>query len=175
MNVRPSILFVGTFFVALAFNALANAHPFHVSLAEVEWNKKSQSLEVALRVWPGDIESVLRQREGKRIDLDTTSKIDDLLTAYLTEKLRFFAGGQKSKDAKPLAIKWVGKEVNTKEAWLYFEVPFSDPNQTLSIENRLLFELLPDQQNTMIFKQKKKRSTLTFHQDKARQAIELAF
>ena len=41
----------------------AERHPFHSTIAEVEWNSKTESLEIALSVWPVDLEAVLAKSE----------------------------------------------------------------------------------------------------------------
>jgi|GEM_PF-1013497 len=63
---------------------LAN-HPFHVATAETRWNLETKKLEVSIRCHPIDLENALRRRTGKKIDLDTTENIDQLLAEYLED------------------------------------------------------------------------------------------
>lgn len=63
---------------------LAN-HPFHVATAETRWNLDTKKLEVSIRCHPIDLENALRRRTGKKIDLDTTENIDQLLADYLRD------------------------------------------------------------------------------------------
>ena len=55
--------------------ASSSAHPHHVSIAEAEWNLKTRSLEVALKVHPNDLERALRELERlhERMEWDATS------------------------------------------------------------------------------------------------------
>ena len=46
--------------------AAEGVHPFHVTLAEAEYNAESRRLEVALRVYhPLDLETALTRRAGR--------------------------------------------------------------------------------------------------------------
>lgn len=60
-------------------------HPFHVATAETRWNLETKKLEVSIRCHPIDLENALRRRTGKKIDLDTTENIDQLLVEYLRD------------------------------------------------------------------------------------------
>ena len=64
--------------------AVAAPHPFHVTIAEADYNEESGKLEVALRIYnPGDLEEALGRRAGERVDLERTENVDDLIVAYL--------------------------------------------------------------------------------------------
>ena len=61
-------------------------HPYHVSLAEVNWNSKSQKFEVALCLWPADLEQALTQQVGRPIDLAKEPDVDHLMEAYIAKR-----------------------------------------------------------------------------------------
>jgi len=61
-------------------------HPYHVSLAEVNWNPKSQKFEVALCLWPADLEKALARQTGRPIDLAKEPEVDRLLEAYVSKR-----------------------------------------------------------------------------------------
>ena len=149
-------------------------HPFHSSLAEMEWNPKSASFEVALSVWPVDLENVLRESEDltKRLNgplsLDDKSQhkiLDASIKAYVQKHFRL------ADEKLKVEMNWLGFEVEKDSVWCYFEI--SDfPDKALAaangkkvsveFENRLFFELQPDQQNTILFKQAGKRTAIHF-------------
>ena len=60
-------------------------HPYHVSLAEVNWNPKSKKFEVALCLWPADLEKALAQQTGRPIDLAKEPEVDRLIEAYVAK------------------------------------------------------------------------------------------
>jgi hypothetical protein len=147
----------------LLWGAAAWAHPFHVSLAEAEYDRESGVLEVALRVHPADLEEALRKQAGKRIVLDQSADADERIVAYLR---RTFA--MKTPQGEAAEIRWVGKEVSVKQAWLYFEVPLPGGIENVEVSQRMFFELLPDQVNTVHLRDGERRVTLHFTRAKPR-------
>ena len=116
---------LGALFALLLLDTLTSpdpraAHPFHVSLAEVEFNAESGKLEVALRVYPLDLEKALTLHAARRISIDDEPEVDALIAAYLKDRFRVTGA-----DGKPASIEWVGRELSVKDAWLYFEMPLS--------------------------------------------------
>ena len=143
--------------VTLTAGVNLQAHPFHATYTEVDWNAKSKVLEVALRVQPEDVDRVLSLRTKRKIDIEKTKGVDKLIQTYLAE---VFLVEPKLK--QPVAIRWIGKEVSSKEAWLYFEIPRPQGIEGLKLLNRIFLEILPDQVNTVRVRQGRQRVTLRF-------------
>ena len=80
---------------------LALAHEFHVSSAEVEHNRESGKLEVALRVLPEDLEAALSRGRDRAVRLEVTAGVDALITAYLTHNFRVAGPG-----GEPRPVEW---------------------------------------------------------------------
>ena len=144
--------------VALAFAAILcdnsfASHPFHVTRAEIEYNSTRKTFEVALCVWPEDLEKAVSKIEKKSIDIDAIgeTKRDELFKKYVAQSFRFIPkqAGQTDKAKKPVAadIRWVGSEIKVKQGWLYFEVDAKSDAANWSIENEMFFELNDDQMN----------------------------
>lgn len=147
--------------------ATGAAHPFHVTLAEAEYNVESGRLEVALRIYnPADLERVLGLIAGHRVDLEATPGVDRLIRDYLERQFVV-----ESPDGRPAGLTWVGKEVDLKTAWLYFEVDLPDGPEGVAFRDRLLFEVEPDQVNTINFRSGDRRGTLRFTRDRDRQVL----
>lgn len=155
-----------TLFLFAGSSALA--HPFHVTLAEAELDAKSGNLEVALRVKPEDLERALSAMTNRKISLEKEAKVDALILRYLKGALKFSTGKKKAGD-----ISFVGKELSRKALWLYFEVPLKGQLEGVKIENRVFFKVLPDQLNTMNFKQGKKRCSLSFSRKFPKRTVQL--
>ena len=152
-------LFLGVALVAAVASSPADcraSHPYHVSHAEVNWNNTSGNFEVALCVWPADLEKALKGDTGKSVDLDEVENLDQLLEVYIGKKFRITnANGQEDSNSKKPAttsIRWVGHERDLKKAWLYFEISGDKTVRTWKIENRVFFELNEDQLNHVDFK-----------------------
>ncbi len=155
---RRSAILLLTF---LPLGSVARAHPFHVSATEVEHRRETQSLEISLRVDPDDLEKALGRRARRRVKLDRTDGVDELIAAYLRE--RFVV--RRAKGAEGELI-WVGKEIDVKHAWLYFEIRVPGRVDGLRISNRVFFELYREQSNLVTFKDGGRRSSLRLTPDR---------
>lgn len=157
---------IGLVVVFLICSIGARAHPFHASIAEAEWKPGLKKLQIALWSHPTDLEKALRLRAKKRIDLDSTPDVDQHIQGYLREVFRVGY-----REQKPGAIEWVGKEVSVKAAWLYFEISLPAGIEGALIENRLFFELLSDQVNTINFRDRKakRKRSFSFTKEKPKQ------
>ncbi len=152
------------------------AHPYHVSRADIHYNAQRGTFEVSLCVWPADLEKSIGQMEQKAIDLDTLTEAqrDVLIARYLTPRFNVLpvieanagkpvasntpaTGSAADKPAtepdpvaqkkiQPCEIRWVGSELDLKQAWLYFEVAAA-PATKWTFENSMFFELNEDQLN----------------------------
>lgn len=149
----------------LAFTTTGMApHPYHVSRAEIQYNAQRGTFEVALCVWPDDLEKVI-QDDKKSVVLDKLSEQerDQLISDYVSKKFRVCpspsaqpkttptdsktAAPPEKKEVPSCSIRWVGSEVALKQAWLYFEIDAGKKTKQWSFENRMFFELNDDQQN----------------------------
>lgn len=141
----------------------ANAsHPFHVTRAEVEYNAKRQTFEVAICVWPEDLALAVSKMEKRTVKIDSESEVsrDEIFSRYVAKNFRFVAqtktdnaktenGKADDTKEKPAAakVRWVGSELEIKQGWLYFEVDAKTTATDWTIENRMFFELNEDQLN----------------------------
>jgi hypothetical protein len=139
----------------------SEAHPFHVTIAEAEFNAEAGTLEMAIRIYnPGDLEQALSLREGERVDLERTEQVDELILEYLRDHLVITPA-----EGEPAPLRWVGKEVSVKTTWLYAEAELPDGPEGASVTNTLLFEIEKDQVNTMVFGRASDRVSLRFTRD----------
>ena len=145
----------------------ANAtHPFHVSIAEVEYNSKSKKLEIALKVWPNDLEKAVEIQNKRRVNIEKDPKADELILKYLESAFQVT-----DIKKKPGKLNWVGKEIGIKEAWLYFEVSLENGVDGAVFENKICFEVLDDQVNTVLFRKDKKRLSLKTTRNQPKQTL----
>lgn len=128
------------------FAAPAFAHPFHSSRTEVEWNAEAKTIQAAIRVWPADLEAELSETAGRPYDLARSPGVDEALLA-LVQKQLLLRDGERALSG----WKWVGKEIGDREAWLYVELPLTEPPQNLSVSQRLFLFRNDDQDNVVAF------------------------
>jgi hypothetical protein len=158
-KLHSSALVLAVMFAAAIMPGLCPAsHPNHVSNAEVNWNPKSGNFEIALCVWPADLEKALALDQSKPIDLDKVENLDELLKSYVEKKF-LIRPSQSQQSSTPqtnqepskaaTAIRWVGHERDLKAAWLYFEIEGDTQGAQWTVENRIFFELNEDQLNQL--------------------------
>ena len=76
-------------------------HPYHVSMAEVNWNPKTQKFEVALCLWPADLEKALARQTGRPIDLAKEPDVDRLIEAYVAKRFTIHSTPQTAERTEP--------------------------------------------------------------------------
>lgn len=142
------------FCLMLALNAsiTAQAHPYHESLTELEWNAASGYWEMAVRLLPEELETALQRSDGPRINLERSADVDRLILNYLEHHIQFSAVNERQSalGAQGNAVKmvWIGKEVGHKAVWLYLQV--RAPGPPVMLRNTLLFDREPDQINRVV-------------------------
>ncbi len=158
-------LIVGLLGLGVGGNSTAwtAAHPYHVSSAEIRWNETTGNFEVALCVWPADLERAIANQTKSAANLERVVDLDAELHQYVAARFSIQAklsdantttdAGTAQSDAESGAEKptgefrWVGHEIDLKQAWLYFEIPGSQRVGQWQIDNRVFFELNEEQLN----------------------------
>lgn len=136
---------------------LGRAHKFYVSLAQADYNEKTQTLEVAIRMFADDLELALTKSTRRAVYLDTTPDIANLIRAYLQERFEV-----RGRDGKIRELKWIGTESSVDSAWVYIEIPLGKDINGAEIRNRILLDLYREQVNTTIVKATGKQHTFIF-------------
>lgn len=130
-------------------------HDFHTSLTEINYNPKTKSLEMTIRVFTDDLERALTNiNNDKAVKIQPTDySTDPLIIKYLRKHLAFVSP---NKDVVP--YDFLGKEVELDATWLYVEVPAAENLKGYSIFNSIMTELFDDQTNliNLIYPDKKK-------------------
>ena len=112
-------------------------HPFYISMTEIQHNKKTQSLEISVRIFSDDLERSIRKNYNGKVDLMNVSDKSNsikILTAYLQKHLVLRA------DGKTLIANFEGFEIKEGSVWSYLEVPGIPSIKTLEITNDILHE-----------------------------------
>jgi hypothetical protein len=143
-------------FTALLFSCLALPHPFHVSVAEAQWNLAGQRLQVALRLSPRDLDAALSNVTGRRIVLEKESPEETkrLVEAYLRGVIYLADNPHPpaaSADTSELQDRfhWVGIQDEVRYVWVYFELQKPEGADKLWLHNRVFFETERTQINTL--------------------------
>ena len=76
---------------------LLGAHPFHISVTDIEFDKEAKSIEVSQKIFIDDLEEVLRGLGHTNIDLvkpDQKEKNDEIIKQYVTNTFTFEVNGK---------------------------------------------------------------------------------
>lgn len=121
--------------------AATGAHPFYVTVCQIDHNAETDSLEITLKFFTDDLEEELRGVTGERIRLArgrAPDDTDDLIHAYVRRKLALSA------DGTPLELRYVGKEVEIDETFVYVEVIDVPELTSLVVRSTILIGLYED-------------------------------
>jgi hypothetical protein len=150
--------------VCLAFFAFSfllfpsvEAHRYHTSLTRIDYNEREKLLEISIQVFMHDLVPTLEQKAKKRIDLEQTPDVDNLILDYLAENFVF-----KNKSGEVQRLNWVGKEIDADSVWLYVEIPWNENPEGSFLQNTLFFEAFPEQTNLVIMRYGGKKADLLF-------------
>lgn len=139
-----------------------SAHKFYVSITKVEYVKEKKSIQIIAKIFIDDIEDALQQRYDASISLDTkkeTKAADEDVENYILSKLKINVNG------KPVKLSYIGKEYDTDMLVAYIEVTNIPELNTIEIENKILFEMFPEQQNIIHLKTAESRKSLILEKD----------
>lgn len=137
-------------------------HKFYVSITKIEYVKAKNSLQIITKIFTDDIEDALQQRFDASISLDSkkeTAAAEEGLKNYILQKINIKING------KPVQLNYIGKEYETDMVVAYIEVKEVTTLKTIEIENKVLMELFPEQQNIIHLKTSKSRRSLILDRD----------
>jgi len=138
-------------------------HDFHTSLADMNYNSKTKSFQIVLKLFVDDTETALTKSSGKSYSIGGLGKNrnpDAALTAYLSENFIL------SKKNRKLPIEYIGKEVSVDMVAVYFEIPFSDNIKSYTFSNTIMLELFDDQSNIVNIQKDNKNKSFQFDSNK---------
>ena len=90
------------------------AHPFHVSVVEVNHNAVDKTLEIICKIFTDDFEKVLTQNYETKVDLinpPDKAAMDTLVKKYIASHLFLSA------DGKPVKLSYIGFEKESEAVY----------------------------------------------------------
>lgn len=120
------------------------SHKFYVSTTTVEYVPEKQAVQIITKIFVEDLEQVLQERYGSSVVLDPKKETEtdvNYLKKYISQKLKI------SINNKPLELSYIGKEYDIDIVNMYFEIENISELKSIEIENKILFDLFPEQQN----------------------------
>ena len=137
------------FIIVLSLVSFKTMHKYYVSLTEIEYVKEERSVQIITRIFIDDFENVLRNRFYEGLTLDTEKEnieTNDYIEKYLKDKLKITI------NHKEFSFNFLGKEYEDDMILCYLEIQNIDRISSIKVENKLLYEMFPDQKNMVRFK-----------------------
>lgn len=161
--------------VAFLLVPCLHAHSLHQSIAEAEYNPKTQKLEISLTIFIDDLELALIRQSERLMSIDKTpsSDFDAQIQAYLAKT--FVVTEVTGKSAK---LDWIGREIESAKTddptvTLYFEAPLIACPSGITIQHSVLCDLFKDQTNLLHLRSGEHKMELRFTRDDNSRKIEL--
>ncbi|WP_339653297.1 DUF6702 family protein [uncultured Maribacter sp.] len=131
--------------------AFTGAHKFYISVTNVDYSEKNQSVQIITRIFIDDMNAVLKERYGISSKLGTDNESADdraYFEKYIRTKFLVEVNGETVK------YNFIGKKYDTDMVICYLEVtdvPLKNLKQ-IGIQNEVLTDIYDDQQNVVHFK-----------------------
>lgn len=143
-------------------------HEFHVSHTTLSYNNDNQSIEITIKVAVEDLETSLREKGAKDLNIGSkkeNKKAEEWVNNYFKQHLKLYSNDY------PLYYSWIGKELSKDlhDLYIYFEIENCDVNgeiKSLSLENSIFTEVLPNQSNIVLFEFNEFKYNQTFTKSK---------
>ena len=157
------ILFAGLMlFCSFRTPPQSTFHKYYVSVTQIEFAEKKQSLQIVSRLFVDDLEEVLKDKNGKKFripDIKRSKEVEDQIKRYLSSKFRL------SIDKKSRSVNYLGHKIENDLLIAFMEVTNTAKFEQLEVQNRWLFEEFSEQKNIIHFKNDKKRRSLILDYD----------
>lgn len=133
------------FFLTLSPHPTQKAHPFYVSVTEIEYIEKDRLLGISTKIFYDDLEKTLKNSSGREVDILNGDRKQNLahITAYFTR--HFSLKG----DATQISYTVIGYEIEADAVFVYLEAAVSALPARLTVNTDLLYDLDRSQTNLL--------------------------
>lgn len=147
----------------LGFSSFKTSHKFYVSVTEIEYNEKAQSLQIISRVFIDDMEELLKTRYDKSLRLGKSNESPEAkkyLKQYLNKKIEIEI------DGKLVEMNYLGKEYENDMLLLYLEIPKVTSFKKIEVKNAVLTDMFSEQKNLVHVTYKGSTKSAILNKDK---------
>ena len=150
-------MLIKRFFVLLlcGFAVNAAAHRYFFSLTDLSVNEKTQSIEIIHQLSAHDIDNVIAETQQIQFSVGHPD-YENYIRQYIEAHFQLYYHGQ------TLPLNWIGLEISKGYIILYQEAEFHDSLIGLKVMNSFLVDNYGKQINTVNFKDKQRKGSLTF-------------
>lgn len=141
--------------------AFTSFHKYYISVTEVDYIEKKQSVQLTTRIFIDDFEKVLRERYDENLVLggkNESQNVDKYIETYLKDKIKVNING------KDMNLIFIGKEYDMDIMQCYIEIDKVKKINSIEITNQVLFDLYDEQQNMVKTKINSKQKSFLLNQ-----------
>lgn len=158
--------------LVLVFAGLTSSfspHPLHLTVSEAHYRKDKKTIEVSVKLFFDDFERALSSKEENAIYLcpDSANKHYYTVDQYFKENYSLKINNQLEE------FELLGYECEKELVYVYLEFIDIKKVNSVSIDNKLLFDIFLDQTNLMHFHAYGESNTLLTQPKSPRNSIEL--
>jgi translation initiation factor IF-2 len=135
----------------------STTHKFYVSITKIEFIEDQRSIQIISKIFIDDIEQTLQERYDTDVSLATDKETErdiEILKDYIFKKMNIQVNGA------PVSLSFIGREYDIDIMKVYIEVGDISEVRSIEIENKILMDNFPEQQNIIHYKNKKTRKNL---------------
>ncbi|HEX2933880.1 MAG TPA: DUF6702 family protein [Bacteroidales bacterium] len=124
------------------------SHPLHVSLTSIEYSSNVAMLKVAVKVNTEDFELAMAHNYEIILNLNKKNELKDCnkyINNYFVKALQIILN-----DKDKLQLTLNRKQTEEESTWLYFDIPYNEQPQQITIKNALLLDTFMEQTNMVI-------------------------
>jgi len=139
----------GLLTICLSLAVWAYAHPFYVSISQIDFNSDKKRIEISCRLFYDDFEVALKNQMKVHIDIinpKNKAEADSAISRYIRQNLKINVDNQNR------SLKYVGYEILDDVVWCYFEADNISSVRKLDVINQLLYQDFRSQSNIMHIK-----------------------
>jgi hypothetical protein len=148
------LMFAGIY--QLFIHALLSLHPYFISMTDINYNSKTQSIEVSVRIFTDDFEKTLRKNCNCKVDLLNPQEkkgMTALANAYILKRLQIKINEQ------PVYLEPAGYEQEDESIWNYYQAKNVTQVKKIEVNNSLLHDYKEEQINMIHIKVNGKEAT----------------
>jgi hypothetical protein len=134
------------------------------------YNEDRQRIEIAQKIFWDDLEISLTNETGQQINFlqpKDPQKLEAIIERYLLANNKIKVG------EKELKINYLGHETEEDAAWFYMESEQTEEPHLVSIQNAILIDDFPSQQNIVNFYKNRKPKSFIARKDKTEGTLNL--
>ena len=137
-------------FFILIFLLLTSAgyHSFYTAIYQINFVPKKKMIQITTRIFADDLNEALKKQYSKRTFIGSEKETPEdivLMKKYLSEKFKLIVNGQLK------SLEFLSQENENNVLICYLRIKDISKINSLKIENSILTEVYPEQQNIIQF------------------------